>query len=202
VYGADIARFGEDETCFATRQGDLIIKVERIGKQDTMTTANMLVAKLQHTQSTASVDVIGVGAGVVDRLRELNQSVNAFNASAKTTMTDATGEFTFNNVRSAAWWNLRELLDPARGATLALPPDDNLKTDLTTPRWRPAAGAKLIVEPKEDIVKRLGRSPDTGDAVVIACWEREGFDPQGAATVVRWDDNWTSNLAVAWGGGK
>src|SRR5690606_14926056 len=82
IYGADIARFGTDETAIAIRQGDAIAGVERIGQQDTMTTALRLKAKLEYPQSIAVVDVIGVGAGVVDRLREEHQNVQAFNASA------------------------------------------------------------------------------------------------------------------------
>ncbi|MEU7245356.1 integrase core domain-containing protein [Streptomyces sparsogenes] len=79
-------------------------------------------------------------------------------------------EFGFTNVRSAALWKLRELLDPAFGAELALPPDDLLVADLTTPTWDITTGVspKIKVEPKEDVAARLGRSPDRGDAVAMS----------------------------------
>jgi len=170
VFSCDVAREGDDETCVVTRQGHAVLSIERIGKQDTMTTANKLSRKLQHPRSVAVVDVVGVGGGVVDRLRELKKSVVAFSAAAGTKWTDRTGEFHFPNVRSASWWKLRELLNPDAGATLALPPDDNLTADLTAPKWRLGSGMSIIVEKKEETKKRLGRSPDTGDAVVMSFW--------------------------------
>jgi hypothetical protein len=75
------------------------------------------------------------------------------------------------NKRSAAWWYLRELLDPANGHGIALPPDDLLTGDLTAPHWRITSGGKVQVESKDEIRKRLGRSTDDGDAVVMAFWE-------------------------------
>src|SRR5438067_13037772 len=68
------------------------------------------------------------------------------------------------------WWHLRELLDPAMDARLAVPPDDDLTADLVTPRFEPVTGGKIKVESKDDIRKRLGRSTDYGDAVVQALW--------------------------------
>jgi hypothetical protein len=122
-----------------------------------------------HGTPIAIVDVIGVGAGVVDRLREEGYEVIAFNSAAKTDMMDAHGEFGFPNVRSAAWWNMRELLDPANpGNPIALPDDDQLISDLVAPRWRVLSGAKIQVEPKEDTKKRLRRSPDTADSVIMS----------------------------------
>ena len=77
------------------------------------------------------------------------------------------------NCRSWAWWNLREMLDPANGMDLALPPDDLLTGDLLAPKWREVSGARIQVESKDDIGKRLGRSTDNGDAVVYA-YSRSG----------------------------
>ena len=78
---------------------------------------------------------IGVGGGVVDRLRELKLPVLAYTGSAKTIFRDRTGEYGFSNTRSAAYYNLRQLLEPAYGAELMLPPDDLMISDLNTPRW-------------------------------------------------------------------
>jgi hypothetical protein len=129
----------------------------------------------------AVVDVIGVGGGVVDQLREQGRLVAAFNASESTTSTDRSGELGFINVRSAAWWRLRELLDPSHGATLALPDVATLTGDLTAPHWKVTSNGRIQVEGKDDIRKRLGRSTDEGDAVVQACWEPRGS--QGAAFI-------------------
>lgn len=78
------------------------------------------------------------------------------------------------NSRSWAWWNLREMLDPASGCDVALPPDDRLIGDLTTPKWKLMSGGRIQIESKDDIRKRLGRSPDDGDAVVYSYTETGG----------------------------
>ena len=83
-------------------------------------------------------------------------------------MLDRSGELGFVNRRSAAWWGLRELLDPATEAELAIPPDDLLTGDLVSPTWRPTSAGRIVVEGKDGIRKRLGRSTDHGDAVVQA----------------------------------
>ena len=92
-------------------------------------------------------------------------NVLPFNASEKTSKRDRSGELGFTNKRSAAWWGMRELLEDG---LIALPPDDNLTGDLTAPKWRVMSGGRIQVESKDDIKKRLGRSPDDGDAVVMA----------------------------------
>ncbi len=120
--------------------------------------------------ATAVVDVIGIGAGVYDRLREQGCKADPFTAGRKTNRKDATGQFGFRDLRSAAWWNLREMLDPARGAVLALPPDDELAGDLTALHYRHVSDGKIQVESKDDIRRRIGRSTDRGDAVIQACW--------------------------------
>lgn len=84
--------------------------------------------------------------------------------------TYATTSVVHKNCRSAAWWNLRELLDPAGDASVCLPPDDELAADLTTPRWESVTGGKIKVESKDEIRKRLKRSTDRGDACVQAFW--------------------------------
>jgi len=171
-FSVDVARFGEDETAIAEGQGHVIFGVSKYGKQDTMTTANIVDAKLKkYPRSYCTVDVIGVGAGVVDRLNELEHNVTQFSGAVRTRRTDLSGMFTFPNVRSAAWWNLRELLDPSRGARIALPPDDELAADLTAPRWKLMTGGKIVVEEKDDTRKRLGRSPDKGDTICMYFWE-------------------------------
>lgn len=171
VFGVDVARFGEDKTAIATRQGHVVMAVEQHPKLDTTQTTGLVQAKLRGTPgAVAIVDVNGVGAGVVDQLRRTNQNVLAFNGSRGTKRRDSSGEWRFPNLRSASWYNLRELLDPALDAQLALPEDDDLTADLVTPKYEPRAGGILLVESKDQIKQRLGRSPDVGDAVAQACW--------------------------------
>lgn len=174
--GVDVGR-GGDKSVFARRfdkrpETDdddhylAIAELERSTAKDTMSVTGRTNGILQKNPGGyAVVDVIGIGAGTVDRLREQGLDVFAFNASESTRHRDRTGELGFVNKRAAAWWNLREMLedDP-----IALPPDDTLIGDLTAPRWRVASGGKIQIESKDDIKKRIGRSTDDGDAVVMA----------------------------------
>lgn len=167
--GADIARFGGDKTCFAYRYGNVVTNVEVMPKKDTEGTADLLISRLG-PHGTASIDVNGVGAGIYDKLRRRGKSALPFNAGTKTNMKDASGQIEFYNHRAAATWKLRELLDPANEPDICLPVDDKLAADLSAPRWRVAAGGKIVIESKEDIRKRIGRSPDRGDAVTLCFW--------------------------------
>jgi hypothetical protein len=82
-------------------------------------------------------------------------------------MRDRSGVLTFTNQRAAAWWALRDALDPAHGSAVALPPSRELRAELTATRYeKQASGIKL--EDKDETRKRIGRSPDVGDAVVMA----------------------------------
>jgi hypothetical protein len=173
IIGVDVARTGSDSTVLCHRRGLLITRLETHDREDTMrSTARVQGALGEEEGAAAVVDSIGVGGGVVDRLRELKAPVLAYTGSAGTKLRTRDREFGFRNVRSAALWKLRELLDPAFGAELALPPDDLMVSDLTTPTWDITTGVppKIAVEPKEDVAARLGRSPDRGDAVAMAMY--------------------------------
>ena len=135
------------------------------------------------------VDSIGIGAGVVHRLREMGYPVSAFNAALGTTLKDEAGLLGFANWRAAGWWTMRELLDPAHKVNLALPDDDDLKAELTAPRVkRITSEEKRLVESKAELLKanRLGRSTDCADAmihalvgpVLLAEWERVEGPPE------------------------
>lgn len=197
--GVDVARFGSDASCLATRSGDTIVSIEEFRKFDTEQLADLVLARLPQ-YATAVVDVIGIGSGVVDKLRRMRVKVYSFNAAARTNMTDSTREIGFPTIRSAAWWLLRERLDPSRGATLALPDDEQLTADLTTPRWGNVVGGKIYVESKDDIRKRLGRSTDYADAVVQALWIGGGSDGTIEEATFEWTDRDEPEGAIAWEG--
>ena len=171
VLGVDVARSGSDKTAMAIRHGKVLTEIRYTTREDTMVTVGRAKGILHANPGmTAVVDVIGIGAGVVDRLRELRLPVEGFNASEGTRRMDASGELGFVNCRSAALWSLREQLDPAYGHDIALPPDDLLTGDLTAPHWRVMSGGKIQVESKDDIRSRISRSTDAGDAVADAFW--------------------------------
>ncbi len=191
VFGVDVARFGEDETAIANRQGDVVRSVERWAKLDTVAVTGLVEARLvSHSGSTSVVDADGIGGGVVDLLRARGRNVIAYSGATATRKRDRTGTQRYFNTRSAAWYNAREILDPAFGSTLCLPPstrspsgreDDRLAADLAAPKWPDTTGNIIKVESKIDIMKRLGHSPDTADAVIQSLWVEPAGRPQPAA---------------------
>lgn len=176
VLGVDVARTGDDETVFCHRYGSYVPKIERMRITDTTEIADRAAAYLHEPRSTAVVDVIGIGSGVYDLLRRYCNSHKIvgtpmpFNASAQSHRQDKLGQFRFLNDRAAAWWNMRELLDPSAGANIALPDDEGLVEELISPRYGFNAGGTLKIEGKDDIKKRIGRSTDSADAVIAAFW--------------------------------
>ena len=123
-----------------------------------------------------TIDTDGLGAGVTDRLREDGIDVIAFHAGSRSEQTDRSGELGFANIKAEAWWNLRQLLDPTYSADIELPPDDQLLGDLTAPKWKVLSNGRIQNESKDEIKKRLGRSTDKGDVVVMTFWDPSEVD--------------------------
>lgn len=165
VNGVDVARGGADLTCLAWRTGPIVRELVEWNLADTTKVATRVRRRMSHLTDMSVVDVIGIGAGVVDMLRAWDLEIVAFNASRKSSRRDRIGDYGFRNQRSAMWWLMRETLDPSFDAQLALPPAEELAAELSAPKWRIGAGGKIEVESKDDIRKRLGRSTDRGDAV-------------------------------------
>lgn len=177
VLGVDVAYTGDDQTVVAQRQGQVVEELRSYVKQDTVETADAVHPYLDHPQAVAVVDVNGVGAGVYDTLNrrhrdgQLQGVAIPFNASSRTKRRDYTsGEFRFQNDRSAAWWRMRELLDPSRGSQVALPDDEALIEELCAPKHKVLTGGIIQVESKDDIKKRLHRSTDRADATIQSYW--------------------------------
>lgn len=173
--GVDVARSGEDKTILALRHGLRVHELRESFHEDTMQTSGRVVGVLEANPGAyAMIDTDGLGAGVTDRARELEYDARAFHAGQTKgieNFTDRSGELHFANVKSAAWWRLREMLDPIYGVAVELPPDPVLLGDLTAPHWKIESNGRIRVEKKEEVKKRLGRSPDKADAVVHSFWE-------------------------------
>jgi hypothetical protein len=132
--------------------------------------SEMAAAVIIHRKANAPVIVDhggGFGQDVTNRLRENGIAYQAFNGAGKSTFIGK-GGVRFVNARAEAWWKFREALDPEQegGSVVALPDDPELLADLTAPTFEVRAGG-ILVEPKGDIRKRIGRSPDRGDAAVM-----------------------------------
>lgn len=175
--GVDVARGGKDNTTIAKRH--------KVGKSEkwfdklkehpgTDTPNGHVVAGLvigeRRDLSPIMVDVIGVGAAPYDILKASGQDVYGVNVAEKATRHDKSGRLSFMNLRSQLWWQLREDLDPAANNGFALPPDPELLVELCAPKWS-MSGLTIKVESREEIIDRIGRSPDRATAVMLANME-------------------------------
>lgn len=203
VIGADIARYGGDKTAFAHKYGDVVTELEVLPGGDTEVTAGRLL-EYNRPGTTAVVDTNGVGAGVFDKIRSRGMAAMPLNVGNRTSLRDGSGQIEFYNLRAAAFWKLREALDPSKGAKLCLPPDEKLAGDLSTPRWKTMAGGKMVIEDKNEVRKRINRSPDRGDAVMLAVWAGSGLSINVDEAVFDWvdeDDEISEDGALDWASG-
>lgn len=167
--GVDVARGGKDNTVIARRHGMWFdVPLAYPGKEtpDGPTTAGLVIAATRD-KAPIHVDVIGVGSAPYDFLKDAGQHTLGINVAEASHATDHSGRLSFPNIRSEQWWKMREALDPAQNTGISLPNDPRLKADLCAPKWR-LQGAKIRVESREDIVDRIGRSPDFASAYLLA----------------------------------
>ncbi|EIB6856881.1 terminase [Acinetobacter baumannii] len=168
-YGLDVARGGKDNTIGYARHGFWYNRanvLEGIQSKDGPASASFAVSHVRDG-APIHVDIIGVGASTYDFLKQSGMHVIPVDVRNAANSFDRSGRLTFFNLRSQLWWQFREALDPAYGSTVALPPEPELLADLTAPRWG-LQGANIKVESREEIVKRIGRSPDYGSAIINA----------------------------------
>lgn len=170
--GLDPSRGGIDKTAAARRHGtwfDKIVSVPGVMTKDGPMAAGFAVPLLRN-RAPIVVDSIGVGGSVLDHLKGLNLRVVAMVASEASTGRDETGNLRFYNKRAEVAWRMREALDPTADDPIALPPDQELLSDLCAMRFkivRMGKEAGIQVRDKDEIREVLGRSPDKGDAVLM-----------------------------------
>lgn len=173
--GVDVAAGGEDETVFAARHGVWIAPLIVMPGHDTpdgRATAQKLMAHgLSLPGVPVTVDLIGVGTDAYGRIKDMHTPTRAFVASEGSEYhAKEAEELTFRNMRAESWWRLREMLHPGMGDGLMLPPIDMLRRELCAPRWSLTPGG-VLVESKDDIKKRLKRSTNLADAVILSLFE-------------------------------
>lgn len=128
------------------------------------------------------VDAIGYGASAVDTMANWGMHPMPINFGAASSRVDKSARFQFFNQRAECYWALRDALDPKSGEDICLPDSRTLRADLTAVRYKIVRG-KIQLEPKEDVKKRLNRSPDEGDTVVLA-WR--AAQTVGVPMVLEW----------------
>ena len=168
--GVDVARFGDDETVVATRLGRSVLPLEAWRKTDLMTTVGRIIGTLERVMATYSkgravinVDDTGVGGGVTDRLREVLRgrriTINGCNNGSKAHDTH------YQNWGAESYFALR---DRFQSEEIILPRDEELAAQLSTRKYYLTSTDKLALETKGEYKKRIGRSPDRADALVLA----------------------------------
>ncbi|RWF71877.1 MAG: terminase [Mesorhizobium sp.] len=171
---ADVAQGGPDKSSFAARYGTWFSELVRKKGIETPDGPSIgaEVFKIRRDACPVIVDVGGgYGGDAVRFLKDNSVTVIGFNASHASTARTADKSLGFANKRAEAIWRFREALDPGQegGSPIALPPDPMLVADLVAYRWKPVGAGNIQIESKEEIRKRIGRSPDDGDATIM-CW--------------------------------
>jgi len=164
VWAVDPARFGSDRTAFCKRVGSVITEIKSWRGLDLMQTVGRVMAEYEALNPSSRpseilVDSIGVGSGVVDRLRELGAPVRGVNVAESPSM----GE-TYNNLRTELWFKTKAWLEDR---SCKIPQDDELLADLTGIRYSFTSSGKMAAESKDQMRRRGLRSPDLADAVCL-----------------------------------
>ncbi len=168
--GADVSRGGQDETVISRRHGtwfdEFLAHAGALTPDGPAAAGHVLVAR--RDGAPVHIDIVGWGSSAFDFLSTNNiQTIGINGATGTTEEVTKEGGLKFKNMRALLYWRMREALDPTNPDPIALPPDMMMRAELAAPKWKLTPGG-ILIEPKEDIAKRLGRSPDRADAAVMA----------------------------------
>ncbi|MBP5059747.1 terminase large subunit domain-containing protein [Pseudomonas chlororaphis] len=174
--GVDVAQGGSDKTVLAWRHDGWYAPLIAVPGSETpggTDVAGLVIAK-RRDGCKVIIDIGGGwGGDAYAHLRENGVDAVSYMGVKPSQRRTDDNLLKFFNVRTEAYWRFREALNPDQpgGSSIMLPDDQELLSDLTAPTYeikRANTGGVIHLEPKEQLVKRLGRSPDKGDAVVMA----------------------------------
>jgi phage terminase large subunit len=175
--GVDVARFGDDSTVIYLREGQRARKVGSLQGKDLMQTVGLIVRCLDATKADkVRVDDIGLGGGVVDRLRELRDErritadVIPVNVGERPTVDGATADgegpdAKFLNLRAQINWGVRERFIAGE---ISIDDNQDLLAQASSIKYKYTSSAKIQIEGRADMKKRGLPSPDDWDALVLA----------------------------------
>lgn len=165
--GVDVARFGADRTVILVRRGGKVEHLEVHEKEDTMATAGRIKAMIEERgvrPGNVAVDDAGLGGGVTDRLREQGIHVNAVTFGA-----GAIDAERFANTRAECYWVMREAFKDAATEPACIPQEHSaLARECAIAHYSYTSKGQVKIESKDEIRKRLGRSPDLADALALS----------------------------------
>ena len=158
VIGVDPARFGADATVIAIRRGRDIVRIDRHRGDDTMTVVGHVIEAIDEFKpDMVVIDEGGLGAGIVDRLKEQRYKVRGVNFGNR-----SSNAIMYGNKRAEMWGKMKEWLRSA-----SIPKDRFLKTDLISPLMKPDSKGTIFLESKKDMKARGLASPDSADAICV-----------------------------------
>lgn len=164
--GVDVARYGDDDSAISRHFSDGVAEIQGYRHQSNVALALKVEAVInEHNvpHKRTIIDSVGVGSGVYDILREEHgYKVREFIAGAKANK--RLKRYTFANLKAQSLWILREKI---RVGDYEIPNHTRLKEDLISYRYFIRGDRVITIEDKETMKKRLGRSPDYGDAVMM-----------------------------------
>lgn len=160
ILGVDVARYGDDASVIIKRQGRKVAMPKKFRGLDTMQLADKVVEEIKLcSPDYVMVDGVGVGAGVIDRLKQLgHDDVIEVNAGGK-----PRDDKEYANLRAEMWGTMRDAIK----AGIELPNDRELAEELSQPEYFFTNKQQLILEKKEDMKSRGLASPDNADALAL-----------------------------------
>ena len=159
VVGVDVARFGDDRTVICVRQGLLLREMRTYTELSTMDAASAVISCwTEFAPDAVFIDAGAMGAGVVDRLRQLGYAPTEVNFGGA-----AMDSERYANIRAEMYFSCRDWLKD--GGTIKS--DGDFKTELSAVEYRFTGNGRIILEPKDKVKERMGRSPDLADALAL-----------------------------------
>ena len=171
--GVDVSRGGKDRTCLCSRYGvwyDIPVSYPGTFVTDGNAAAGLVFLNLKDA-APVHIDIVNCGTSAYDHLNNNGIHVIGINGAAAGNGTDRSGVLRFYNKRAEIYWKFREVLDPAYGSEVALPPGNQIRAELCAARWgltKKFDGKGILIEAKDEIKSRLGMSPDEGESILYA----------------------------------
>lgn len=171
ILGIDVAGGGTDQTVIRQRRGNRALKqwTTRIGDSALLTNWILKIVA-ESDAKVLRIDSTGIGWGIVGALREKAPylTIVPINASGKP------AQERFLNARAEMWWMGREYVEKGKLDLSEAEDSDTLLAQLPAPKWELNIKGKIKIEEKDEVKKRMGRSPDNADALLLAFYDRWG----------------------------
>lgn len=186
LWGVDVSRFGGDESVLCVRKGNVITEILSWKNKDLMELTGLIVGKYNELRPSEKpkivfADSIGLGAGLVDRMKELGLPVRGINVSESPSMREK-----YINLRAELWFRAKEFFEER---SCRIPRDEILFSQLVAPRYSFNSSGRIKVESKDEMKKRGLKSPDRADALILTLAQEPSIAAFGAKYL-----NWKAPL--------